>query len=118
MMKLTKRQLVFAAFLAVLTIASIVAEFAGSHGTAGTAGTNGTTEVGEHIQKHENVQNQEHGETSEAGHGEAQGHTSHWWSGIPLFWIWFGIIGCGVLILFAKKILGPFVYKKEDYYNE
>lgn len=112
MMKLNKWQWVFVAFLAVLTIASIVAEFAGRHETAGTA------EVGEHIQKHENEQNQEHGETGEAGHGEAQGHTSHWWSGIPLFWIWFGIIGCGVLILFAKKILGPFVYKKEDYYNE
>jgi len=115
MMKLNKWQLVFAAFLAVLTIASIIAEFAGPHETAGTAGT---TEVGEHIQKHENEQNQEHGETGEAGHGEAQGHTSHWWSGIPLFWIWFGIIGCGVLILFAKKILGPVIYKKEDYYNE
>jgi hypothetical protein len=112
MMKLTKWQWVFAAFLAVLTIASIVAEFAGHHETAGTA------EVGEHIQKHENEHNQEHGETSETGHGEAQGHASHWWSGIPLFWIWFGIIGCGVLILFAKKILGPLVYKKEDYYDE
>ena len=112
MMKLNKWQWVFVAFLAVLTIASIVAEFAGRHETAGTV------EVGEHIQKHENEHNQEHGETGEAGHGEAQGHTSHWWSGIPLFWIWFGIIGCGVLILFAKKILGPLVYKKEDYYNE
>lgn len=112
MMKLTKWQWVFVAFLAVLTIASIVAEVAGRHETAGTA------EVGEHIQKHENEQNQEHGETGEAGHGETQGHASHWWSGIPLFWIWFGIIGCGVLILFAKKILGPLVYKKEDYYNE
>ena len=51
---------------------------------------------------------------------EFAGHhvSHHWWSGIPLFWIWFGALGCAVLILFAKKILGLFVYKKEDYYNE
>lgn len=42
----------------------------------------------------------------------------HWWSSIPLFWIWFGIIGCAVLVFFAKKILAPFIYKKEDYYND
>lgn len=49
----------------------------------------------------------------------ASHHESHhWWSSIPLFWIWFGALGCAVLILFAKKILGLFIYKKEDYYNE
>ncbi len=49
-------------------------------------------------------------------HDPAESH--HWWSGIPLFWIWFGGIGCAVITLFAKKVLGPFIYKKEDYYNE
>jgi Mn2+/Fe2+ NRAMP family transporter len=49
-----------------------------------------------------------------AGHHESL----HWWSSIPLFWILFGGIGCAVLILFAKKILGLFIYKEEDYYNE
>jgi Mn2+/Fe2+ NRAMP family transporter len=49
-----------------------------------------------------------------AGHHESH----HWWSGIPLFWIWFGAIGCAVLILFGKKVLGPVIYKKEDYYHE
>jgi len=40
------------------------------------------------------------------------------WSGIPLFWIWFGFIGCVLLIYFAKVLLVPIVYKKEDYYND
>jgi hypothetical protein len=42
----------------------------------------------------------------------------HWWSSVPLFWIWFGAIGCFVITIFAKKVLGPIIYKKEDYYNE
>jgi len=45
-------------------------------------------------------------------------HGHHWWSGIPLFWIWFGLISCVLLIVFAKNILARFIYKKEDYYNE
>ena len=76
MKRLTKKQKIFAAFLAVMTIASIIAELSGHH----------------------------------------EGH--HWWSGIPLFWIWFGLIGCVLLIVFAKNILARFIYKKEDYYNE
>jgi Mn2+/Fe2+ NRAMP family transporter len=48
--------------------------------------------------------------------GHHEGH--HWWSGIPLFWIWFGLGGCLLLIVFAKNLLAPFIYKKEDYYNE
>jgi len=47
---------------------------------------------------------------------EAHGH--HWWSSVPLFWIWFGFIGCVLLIVFAKFLLAPFIYKKEDYYND
>lgn len=45
-----------------------------------------------------------------------EGH--HFWNGIPLFWIWFGFIGCVLLIVLAKTILAPIIYKKEDYYNE
>jgi hypothetical protein len=48
-------------------------------------------------------------------HDEA--HSQHWWSSIPLFWIWFGFIGCVLLIVFAKYLMAPFIYKKEDYYN-
>jgi len=49
------------------------------------------------------------------GHHE---ESHHWWSGIPMFWILFGGIGCAVITVFAKKILGPIIFKKEDYYNE
>lgn len=44
--------------------------------------------------------------------------SDHWWSDIPMFWIWFGLIGCLLLIVFAKYLLALFIYKKEDYYNE
>lgn len=49
-------------------------------------------------------------------HDTSHGH--HWWSSIPFFWIWFGLVGCLLLIVLAKNILAPFIYKKEDYYNE
>lgn len=42
----------------------------------------------------------------------------HWWSGIPFFWIWFGLLGCLLLIVFAKNVLALVIYKKEDYYKE
>ena len=53
-------------------------------------------------------------------HEESHGATAvhHFWEGIPMFWILFGAVGCGLIIIFAKKILGPIIYKKEDYYNE
>jgi hypothetical protein len=53
-------------------------------------------------------------------YAEFTGHhaSNHWWSGIPMFWIWFGLIGCLLLIVFAKNLLARFIYKKEDYYNE
>ena len=73
---LTKKQKIFAAFLAIMTIASIIAEFSSHH------------------------------------------DAHHWWSGIPMFWIWFGLIGCVLLIVVAKNFLALFIYKKEDYYNE
>lgn len=47
---------------------------------------------------------------AEAGH--------HWWSGIPLFWILFGAVGCAAITIFAKLILGPIIFKKEDYYHD
>jgi len=49
-----------------------------------------------------------------SGHHESE----HWWSDIPLFWIWFGFIGCLLLIVFGKYLLALLIYKKEDYYNE
>lgn len=43
---------------------------------------------------------------------------NHWWSSIPMFWIIFGFVGCSLIIVFAKVVLTPVIYKKEDYYNE
>lgn len=51
-------------------------------------------------------------------HEESHGATKHFWAGVPMFWILFGAIGCFIITFFAKKILGPIIYKKEDYYNE
>ncbi len=52
-------------------------------------------------------------------HGEGHGH---WWEGVPVlnlvFWAIFGFVGCAALIVFAKLILAPIIYKKEDYYND
>ncbi len=45
-------------------------------------------------------------------------HHSYWWNSIPLFWIMFGFAGCAALVYFAKIILAPFIYKKEDYYHD
>jgi hypothetical protein len=42
----------------------------------------------------------------------------HSWSGIPLFWIIFGFIGCILIITFAKSIGTLILLKKEDYYND
>jgi hypothetical protein len=49
-------------------------------------------------------------------HDESLGR--HWWTAVPFFWIWFGLVGCVLLIVFAKNVLAPFIYKKEDYYND
>ncbi|MCK4765544.1 MAG: hypothetical protein KAW12_25305 [Candidatus Aminicenantes bacterium] len=43
---------------------------------------------------------------------------NHLWDTFPVFWVLFGFIGCAALIVFAKKILAPIIYKKEDYYND
>lgn len=44
-------------------------------------------------------------------------HFHHWWSDIPAFWIYFGFVGCLVLILFAKLLGKLLVNRKEDYYD-
>lgn len=44
-------------------------------------------------------------------------HFHHWWSDIPAFWIYFGFIGCLVLILVAKLLGKLLVNRKEDYYD-
>ncbi len=51
----------------------------------------------------------------DAAHGA--GHTLPAYMDWPFFWIVFGSLGCALLIILGKKILGPIIYKKEDYYN-
>ncbi len=80
------------AILALLTLASIVAPFFAPHHDTG-------------------------------GHGDEAAHGGgHWWEGVPVlnlvFWAIFGFVGCAALIVFAKLILAPIIYKKEDYYND
>lgn len=41
----------------------------------------------------------------------------HWWSKIPGFYIFFGFIGCVLLIFFAKALGKLFIQKDEDYYD-
>jgi len=41
----------------------------------------------------------------------------HWWSGIPLFFILFGFLGCGLIVAVAKGLGKLFIQKKEGYYD-
>jgi hypothetical protein len=38
--------------------------------------------------------------------------------GLPVFWTVFGLLGCVVLVIVSKAVVGPFVSKHEDYYDE
>lgn len=51
-------------------------------------------------------------------HATHEGAEPPFWATLKTFWIFFGALGCAAIIVFAKMILGPVVYKKEDYYNE
>lgn len=42
---------------------------------------------------------------------------SQWWISIPAFWIFFGLFGCIILIIFAKTLGKLLLNKKEDYYD-
>lgn len=42
----------------------------------------------------------------------------HWWNGIPAFWMFFGFLGCLVLIFFAKALGSGFLNRKEDYTHD
>jgi len=45
------------------------------------------------------------------------GHNAFPWSGITGFFALFGVIGCLLLIVFAKLIGHYWLQRKEDYYN-
>ena len=49
--------------------------------------------------------------------GKSGHHVSHWWTGIPGFFIYFGFLGCILLIVFAKGLGRMLLTKDEDYYD-
>lgn len=54
---------------------------------------------------------------AELGHPVDAGH-GHWWNKIPGFFIFFGLLGCILLILVAKA-LGKFLLTRdENYYDD
>lgn len=117
--ELNKMQWVFVVFLALMTALSIVAEFSGGHGAQEAHETKAVHEDARDAAVQETHDTHDTQAEPAAGEHVAQGsHGAHWWASVPFFWIWFGAVGCAVLILFGKKILGPVIYKKEDYYNE
>jgi len=59
---------------------------------------------------------------SEAATGE---HASGFWASlfhvaetVPVFWTVFGFLGCVLLVIVSKAIVGPVVSKHEDFYDE
>lgn len=110
-MKMKTWQWIFIGALVVLTIASIVAEFS-MHEDPGAP-----HEPGEKQEAQGQEHQVEHEDTAAAQDAE-QHQGGHWQSPIPFFWILFGFFGCAALIVLAKNLLAPFIYKKEDYYNE
>jgi hypothetical protein len=50
-------------------------------------------------------------------HHPEHGH-GHWWDKIPGFYIFFGFIGCVLLIFFSKTLGKGLLLKKDDYYDK
>jgi hypothetical protein len=63
-----------------------------------------------------------------AAHGTeaaAEEHISGFWASLfhvaenwPGFWTVFGFLGCVLLVIVSKAVVGPFVSKHEDFYDE
>ena len=47
----------------------------------------------------------------------AHPHHHQLWHTMPGFDILFGVVGCSVLIIVAKKIVGPILQRDENYYD-
>jgi hypothetical protein len=45
-------------------------------------------------------------------------HGEFWWSHLYGFFSLFGFFGCLAIIVFAKVILGPWLQRKENYYQQ
>ena len=55
----------------------------------------------------------------------AEEHASGFWAtlfhvaeNIPVFWTVFGFLGCLLLVIVSKAVVGPVVSKQEDFYDE
>ena len=55
----------------------------------------------------------------------AEEHASGFWATlfhaaetIPVFWTVFGFLGCVLLVIVSKAVIGPVVSKHEDFYDE
>jgi len=45
-------------------------------------------------------------------------HYEHWWNKIPAFFVFFGFIGCILIILVSKALGKLFIQKNGEYYND
>jgi hypothetical protein len=61
----------------------------------------------------------------EAAAAEGGEHAVGFWTaayhvaeGLPVFWTLFGLLGCVLLVIISKAVVGPFIHKHEDYYDE
>ena len=55
----------------------------------------------------------------------AEEHVSGFWATlfhvaetVPVFWTVFGFLGCLLLVIVSKAVIGPIVSKHEDFYDE
>ena len=63
--------------------------------------------------------------TSHSTETVAEEHASGFWATlfhvaetVPVFWTVFGFLGCLLLVLVSKAVIGPIVSKHEDFYDE
>lgn len=63
--------------------------------------------------------------TAHGHEAPAEEHVSGFWASlfhvaenVPVFWTVFGFLGCVLLVIVSKAIVGPFVSKHEDFYDE
>jgi len=45
-------------------------------------------------------------------------HYEYWWNKIPAFFVFFGFIGCILIILVSKALGKLFIQKNGEYYND
>ena len=63
--------------------------------------------------------------TAHGSEAPAEEHVSDFWATlfhiaetVPVFWTVFGLLGCVLLVIVSKAVVGPVVSKPEDFYDE